>query len=143
MGTADHHHHDDRDAFCLDCITADLVHEDVRGQIALLAALELKHLAAVRASIAGYAWRDEWARVLDVAALHADLGSDNAVRRLAARRAKEAVTDFLVYRMATANPGTVRLQLAPQLRDLERRTRARLDAIDRERLDASAFAAAA
>lgn len=130
-------HHHDGDAFCLDCITADLVHEDLRGQIALLAALELKHLAAVRASIAGFSWRDEWARVLDVASLQADLGSDNAVRRLAARRAKEAVTDFLVYRMALANPGVVRL------RDLERRTHARLDALDRERLDATAFAAAA
>lgn len=121
------HDHDDPEAFCLDCITSDLVLDGVRGQVALLAVLELKYLATVRASIAGNSWRDEWNDILYIEALRADLASENAVRQLAARRSKAAVC-----RMAFTHPFAVRLRFATQLREIERRTRARLEAIKLE-----------
>lgn len=127
-----HHHHDDPEAFCLACITNDLMFDGLRGQTALLAALELKYLATVRASITRYSWRDEWEDVLDVGALREDLASENAVRRMAARRGKEAVTDFLICRMALTHSFEVRVRLAPKLREIERRTRARLEAMKQE-----------
>ena len=59
-------HEHEGDDFCIDCITADLLLEDFRYQVALLAAIDLKRLAAVRAHTDNVdSWRERWRDVLD------------------------------------------------------------------------------
>ena len=125
------HRHDDADLVCVDCITSDLLHRDFRRDLALLASIHLKELAIHRAADVGVAWREVWHDILDRDRLRADLRSNDPARSAAAERAQVTVGHFRVYRKAMANPQA--LSIEPfELDEIQRRTWACLDAIERE-----------
>lgn len=85
--------------FCIECITNDLLRRDYRFEVALIAAIDLRALAKLRAARDRTpSWVDRWHGVLDPARLQADLQGNDVELRAAAEKARRSVGDYLVYR---------------------------------------------
>lgn len=118
--------------FCINCLVHELMlRRDSRYDIAVVAMLDLRRLAKLRAvACGGESWRDAWEDILDPDRLGEDLASGDAVRRVAAEVAQQSFGDFLVYR------SWVNRRVTPQvwqdLRAIERRARSRNTQIERD-----------
>jgi hypothetical protein len=129
--TANAHHHDDLEVFCLECITSDLFLDDFRADLALLTCIRLRHLAEHRAAEIGATWADVWNKVLDLGQLQADLSSSDPQRSALAYRAQTTVEAFLTYRKAVAQGEHVTAELALAAALIEQATHAQLDELER------------
>ena len=118
--------------FCINCLVHELIlRRDSRYDVAVVAMLDLRRLARLRAiAKGGESWRDAWHDILDPDRLGEDLASSDAARRAAAETAQQSFGDFLQYR-AWVNHN-VTSQVRKELRAIERRARTRNKQMERD-----------
>jgi len=121
--------------FCINCLIHELIlRRDSRYDVAVIAMLDLRRLAKLRAiAEGGTHWRDSWHDILDPDRLAADLASKDAKRRAAASAAQQSFGDFLVYRDGVNKRVTPALR--QYLHEIERRARRRNAEVERDGIE--------
>jgi hypothetical protein len=116
---------------CLNCIVRSADDGELRADVARVALFDLRDLARLRAAD-GRDFAVHWFAVVERDRMAVDIRSEDPERRVAAKQAKNSVSDFRETQRAFRRTDGPPKRMGRRLMEIMQRAHARLEAIGRE-----------